>query len=254
MVDPSLLPQRFVVFCLETTGLDPTRHEIIEIGAIKVNRGSVQHEKFETLIKPLKSVPKEITSITGISQDMIDREGEALETAITDFAAFIEDLPLVAFNAEFHVAFLKNSAAQYNIFIGNPVSCALKMAQNAWPGRQSHRLVDLARDGKLSTDRPHRAFDDCMRVVFVYHAAASILGYSGFVVGEQLSEGRKQDSKMATEVGHLQAKYGVRGSVSFSVEVRHRGLHKQRLIRGPDAAVVQAKARLSSPRREERCG
>ena len=47
--------------------------------------------------------------------------------------------------------------------------------------------------------------------------------------------------EMTTKFGLLQVTQGTRGSVSFSIEVYHEGLNKHRLIRGPDAEVIQAK-------------
>jgi restriction system protein len=44
-----------------------------------------------------------------------------------------------------------------------------------------------------------------------------------------------------TEVGPLQVRQGVRGSVTYSVEVQNRGLNKHRLIRSPDPDVIKAK-------------
>jgi DNA polymerase III subunit epsilon len=175
-VNLAALPQRFVVLDLETTGLDPLRNEIIEIGAIRVNRDSDIHGTFRTLVKPVRHILKNITQINGISQDMVDREGIPLEQAIREFTAFIEDLPLVTFNAEFDMAFLRNAAKQHNVVIGNPASCALKMARLAWPGRKSYRLSDLAKDGGLSDEGTHHAPDDCRRTLIVYVAAVSILG------------------------------------------------------------------------------
>jgi len=170
------LPERFVVFDLETTGLDPEKHEIIEIGAIRVNRESVNHETFHALIKPCGGIPKKITEITGINQALLDTNGEPLEAALRQFVVFIGDLRLISFNADFDMAFLKNSTSKYSISIVNPVSCALKMSRRAWPGRRSYRLADLAKDGKLSSDGTHRALGDCQRTLIVYTAAASKLG------------------------------------------------------------------------------
>jgi DNA polymerase-3 subunit epsilon len=175
-VNLASLPQRFVVLDLETTGLDPAADEIIEIGAIRVNRDSDIHGTFTALVKPIRHIPKKITEITGISQDMVDSEGEPLGEAIREFATFIEDLPLVTFNAEFDMAFLQNAAKQHNLVIGNPASCALKMARRAWPGRKSYRLSDLAKDGGLSDAGTHRALGDCKRALIVYTAAVSKLG------------------------------------------------------------------------------
>jgi DNA polymerase III epsilon subunit-like protein len=72
-VNIQLLPPRFVVLDLETTGLDPERNEIIEIGAIRVNRDSDVHDTFRALVKPTRRIPKRITQINGISQEMVDR-------------------------------------------------------------------------------------------------------------------------------------------------------------------------------------
>ena len=170
------LPERFVVFDLETTGLDSANHEIIEIGAIRVNRDSNVHDTFQGLVRPTKRVPKKITQITGISQEMVDKDGEPLRKAMEEFSAFIGGLPLVAFNADFDMAFLQHAAKQYNLALDNPVSCALKMARRAWPGRKSYRLRDLAKDGGLSGEGAHRSLGDCKRALIVYTAAAAKLG------------------------------------------------------------------------------
>ena len=175
--DLSVLPERFVVFDLETTGLKPEAHEIIEIGAIRVNRDSDNHDTFQALIRPRKKIPKKITEITGITQDMVEKEGDSLEIALPQFLEFVGNLPLVSFNAEFDMAFLTTalSKVQAGVSVNNRVSCALKMARRAWPGRKSYRLSDLAKDGGLSSDDTHRALGDCKRAMIVYTAAAAIL-------------------------------------------------------------------------------
>ncbi|HUA86271.1 MAG TPA: 3'-5' exonuclease [Bryobacteraceae bacterium] len=170
------VPERFVVFDLETTGLDPSRHEIIEIGAIKVNRDSDVHESFQTLLRPTKRISTRVTEINGITQEMTDRDGEPAAEGIKAFLDFIGDLPLVSYNADFDMDFLRASARRHRLLFHNRATCALKMARRAWPGRESYRLSDLARDGNLSTEDAHRALGDCKRTVIVYMAAASKLG------------------------------------------------------------------------------
>jgi DNA polymerase III epsilon subunit family exonuclease len=173
------VPEHFVVFDLETTGLDPTRHEIIEVGAIRVNRESDVHDTFQCLVKPNRRIPKLVTKINGISQDMVDRDGETLEAALKDFAEFVGNLPLVSFNAEFDMAFLQASAKRHQITIDNPVCCALQLAREAWPGRGSYKLQDLATDGKLNSQSAHRALEDCRVTVLVYTAAVTKLAMKG---------------------------------------------------------------------------
>lgn len=170
------LPERFVVFDLETTGLDATKHEIIEIAAIRVNRDSTHHETIQNLVKSTKKIPKKIVELTGITQKMLDCDGEAIDESLRDFATFVGDLRLVSFNAEFDMAFLNAATAKCGMTpFNNPVSCALKMARRAWPGRKSYRLSDIAKDGNLDSKDTHRALADCQRTLTVYGAAASCL-------------------------------------------------------------------------------
>ena len=170
------LPTQFVVFDLETTGLDPSKHQIIEIGAIRVNRDSNQHDTYQKLVIAKRKLPKKIVELTGITDDLLKSDGVPLEAALKEFSDFVGELRLVSFNADFDLPFLRNAGAIHSIEFHNPTSCALKMARRAWPRRQSYRLADLARDGKLSLSNQHRALGDCERALHVYIAAASKLG------------------------------------------------------------------------------
>ena len=172
----ALLPENFIVLDLETTGFNSANDEIIEIGAIRVNLGSENHDTFSTLVKPQKKIPKKITGITGITQEMIDAEGTESKEALAGFIQFIGDLPLVTYNAEFDMAFLYSAAKKHGFAINNKYTCALKRARRAWPGRESYRLVDIAKDGKLSDEDTHRALGDCKRALIVFTAATSELG------------------------------------------------------------------------------
>lgn len=172
----SMLPEQFVVIDIETTGLDPSKHEIIEIGAVRVRRDSDKHTTFQSLIKPHEEIPKKITQITGIDQELIEKEGEDLESVLNEFVEFIGDLRLVAYNAEFDMDFLRRATEKYGLSIKNPYSCALKMARRAWPGLRSYKLSDLAGTGGLYTEGHHRTLKDCELTITVYTAAASKLG------------------------------------------------------------------------------
>lgn len=174
-VDLSILPERFVVVDLETTGLDSSKHEIVEIGAVRVNRDSDVHDTFQAFIKTRKKIPTKITAITGITQAMIEKDGVVLEEALREFCKFAGDHRLVSFNAEFDMAFLHKAAVDSGLALNNPTSCALKMARRAWPGRKSYRLVDLAKDGGLSVAGAHRALHDCRLTITVYTSAATTL-------------------------------------------------------------------------------
>jgi restriction system protein len=63
-------------------------------------------------------------------------------------------------------------------------------------------------------------------------------------LGVTLKQG--PESLMTTKFGKVQVKQGARGAMTVLLEVSHEGLHKHRLIRGPDSTVVWAKARIQA--------
>ena len=174
--DLSHLPPEFVVFDLETTGLDPHRHEIIEFGAIRVIRDSTQFPVYSSLVKPTNKIPRKITELTGITQAMVDEDGVSIETALDAFIAFIGDRPLVAYNAPFDKGFMDAalSRAGHSQRLPEP-SCALKLARRAWRGLPSYKLTALAERFGLDPRDSHRALEDCKRTVAVYIAASVAL-------------------------------------------------------------------------------
>jgi DNA polymerase III epsilon subunit family exonuclease len=171
----SFLPPQFVVLDLETTGLSPYSDEIIEIGAVKATLNSETHATFQQLVKPSRKIPKRITEITGITQKMIETEGLPVKEVLVDFFAFVGDLPVVSFNAEFDIGFLCHAAVREGLPFGNSYTCALKKARRAWPGLPSYKLIDLARMGNLTVADSHRALGDSVRALMVFTAATSVL-------------------------------------------------------------------------------
>jgi DNA polymerase III subunit epsilon len=175
--DLSMLPSQFVIYDLETTGLNCESHEIIEIGAIKATRDSNMHATFQTLVMPIGRISAKTTEITGLDRSKLKKDGIPIKEALQDFIEFIGDLPLVAYNADFDRGFLKNACEQSDLpTLRNSSYCAMKMARKAWPGRGSYKLSSLADDGNLSRDNEHRALGDCQRTLIVFVAAARKLG------------------------------------------------------------------------------
>lgn len=173
--DLSFLPSQFIIFDLETTGLNPDRHEIIEIGAVRVNRDSDNHDTFSALVKCEKKIPQKISELTGITCEMLETQGDSLEEAIEQFLNFAGDLRLVAFNAPFDYAFLSKAISRFGKKVENPLSCALDMPRRAWPNQKSYKLEKLAALGGLHTQGTHRALKDCELTLTVYCAAANKL-------------------------------------------------------------------------------
>ena len=172
----TFVPEHFVIVDLETTGLDADTHEIIELAALKVQRDPERHTTFAALVKPVHPVPRDITALTGITQAMLDHQGEPVAEVMATFLDFVGEARLVFFNAPFDCAFLSQAAKRLGRTMNNPVSCALDMARRAWPGRSSYQLVALAHSQGLETRGHHRALTDCALTLPIYCAAATQLG------------------------------------------------------------------------------
>ena len=60
----------YVAIDLETTGLDPARDAIIEVGAVTF-RGNDVIEEFTSLVNPLRDIPPFVSQLTGITDAMV---------------------------------------------------------------------------------------------------------------------------------------------------------------------------------------
>ncbi|MGN1227307.1 MAG: exonuclease domain-containing protein, partial [Christensenellales bacterium] len=109
----------YVVFDLETTGLDYSSNEILEIGAVKVRNGKII-EVFNTLCKPSQSISSFITELTGINDDMV-AFAPKFEEIVGDFFKFTRNSTLVAHNSDFDTVFLDYHASKFLYKFDNPV-------------------------------------------------------------------------------------------------------------------------------------
>lgn len=152
------LEDEFVVFDLETTGLDANENRIIEIGAIKVKNGQAG-EKFSTFVNCGVSIPQKIVELTGIKSEMLSDAPDERE-AIERFVEFCGDAVLVAHNAMFDVTFVKAALERLEIDFKFTYIDTLIVAQRMLQGIKNHRLDTLQRFFKLKNFEHHRALDD----------------------------------------------------------------------------------------------
>ena len=103
----------YVVFDLETTGFSPIQDKIIEIGAVKVERGVIT-ERFSTFVNPKIPIPFKITQLTSITDDMVV-DAETIDVVLPKFLDFIGDAVLVAHNAGFDVSFIEQNCRYQEI-------------------------------------------------------------------------------------------------------------------------------------------
>ena len=152
-----LTDNTYVVFDLETTGLDFMNEGITEIGAVKLVDGKIV-EHFTTLIKPDYKITEENTSITGITEDMV-KDAPKISSVIPDFIKFIDGSILVAHNADFDMKFIKRFAGASEFEVKNKVIDSLEVARQVLPSLRKHDLHTIA-DHFGITFNHHRALAD----------------------------------------------------------------------------------------------
>ncbi len=155
----------FVVFDVETTGLEPTVNEIIEIGAVKIVNGKIK-EQFQTLICPENEIPEEITNLTTITNDMV-KNAPSNNDAISDFYKFCENCSLVGYNVSFDFAFINNSAKKAGLYFNNQTYDAMVMAKNKLY-LPRYRLINVVEALNLTLNNAHRALADATATAEVF--------------------------------------------------------------------------------------
>ncbi|KAF1084674.1 hypothetical protein SPSYN_02453 [Sporotomaculum syntrophicum] len=155
----------FIACDLETTGLDPSNDQIIEIAFVKVLDGQIK-ETFSTLVNPGCKIPLKIKRLTGITDEQL-AVSPTLEQVTPELHRFMEQCPLVGHNIDFDHAFL---AAKLGHLPFTQYLDTLELARLVMPSAPSHSLSNLVQALKLEQKPPHRALDDALAATALFFA------------------------------------------------------------------------------------
>lgn len=155
---PYSIDDEFVIFDIETTGLDKINDAITEIGAVKMKDGKVI-DRFSTFVDPKRHIPEKITELTGITDDMVKGAPDE-EEAVSNFLDFCAKAPVVAHNAKFDTGFIKNAAKRHALEFENPIICTLILSQALLPELKKHKLNIIADYLNIENPNHHRAVND----------------------------------------------------------------------------------------------
>ena len=161
------LDDSYVVFDLETTGFSPNTCKIIEIGAVKVENGTIT-ERFSEFVNPQVPIPFKIEELTGIRDDMV-MGAETIEEILPRFMEFCEGCVMIAHNAEFDMSFIRKNCMDLDIPCDYTVGDTVAMARILLPALHRFKLDTVAKALKISLENHHRAVDDaeCTAHIFV---------------------------------------------------------------------------------------
>ncbi|MGI5865793.1 MAG: exonuclease domain-containing protein [Myxococcales bacterium] len=206
-------PQQALAFVdLETTGLDPSRHDILEIAVLRVDARSLEVlAQHDTLVAPerLEDVQPEALSVCGFSKAAWTN-AVPLREALLAIAPLLEGALVAGHNVGFDWAFLQAGFARAGLTLPRVDYHRLDTASLAWPLVTSGELSSLSLDGLatlfgLERPRPHRALADARCALEVARRLAERMRIGGRVTAlavdereiceallSRLEQGRKQ--------------------------------------------------------------
>ncbi len=172
----NLLEDTFVVFDTETTGFYAGSDQLIEIGAVKIKNGKIL-DRFDELIDPKRPIPKKITELTEITDEMV--KGCASEEEVCQrFLKWAEDYPMVAHNAKFDISFMKAACTKYKLGdFDKTVLDTMSIARIIYPEWPNHKLQTLTKklDVPWDEDKHHRADYDAEGTAIAFYKMSKTL-------------------------------------------------------------------------------
>ena len=157
-----------VALDIETTGLDPQKDAIIEIGAVRFTVNRVEDE-WSTLINPGRKIPPFITQLTGITDHMV-LEAPPIQRVLPELHEFVEDLPILGHNVGFDLSFLR----RHGLFRGNETLDTYEIASVLLPSAGRYNLGSLGQALNILLPASHRALDDARVTSAVYRSLYEI--------------------------------------------------------------------------------
>jgi DNA polymerase-3 subunit epsilon/ATP-dependent DNA helicase DinG len=202
-----------VAIDIETTGLDPKKDAIIEIGAVRFS-GNVIEEEWSSLINPGRPIPPFIIQLTGIHNEMV-AQAPFIQEVYEDLVDFAGDMPLVGHNISFDLGFLKRRGG---LATNKPVD-TYEMAAILLPTAERYNLGALSERLGIEIPSAHRALDDARathRLFLQLFEIAQTLPVDLLSEILQLSDGLRWDGllpfKMALKAAAQQPVKARRGS------------------------------------------
>lgn len=153
--------ENIIVFDVESTGVDVTEDEIIQIAAIKLNKKGEVVDKFEKFLKNKKPV-KDSYYVHGFSDEMLQRIGEDKEKVLKEFVEYSKDSIIVGHNVQYDINILCSELERSNL--GNPkfktFYDTLDIYRRFYPGNINYKLENLSKVYDTKHKPSHDAMDD----------------------------------------------------------------------------------------------
>jgi DNA polymerase III subunit epsilon len=150
----------YAIVDIETTGGSATTEKITEI-AIYLHDGEKITGEFASLINPERNIPYFITSLTGITNEMVEKSPRFYEIAKT-IVELTEGRTFVAHNARFDYSFIRQEFKSLGFDFKRNILDTVTLSRKLYPGFRSYSLGNLCKDMNITINGRHRAAGDAL--------------------------------------------------------------------------------------------
>ena len=173
-VPKCLMGRTFTVLDIETTGLSYINGDkITEIGAVRVVDGKIV-DKFQTLINPQKKISAEITSLTGIDDEMV-KDKPTIDKIIPDLFKYADGSIIVGHNLDFDYKFIKYFAKESGYIFKNDGIDTCSFARAVVPRLKNYKLNTVCEKFGIEFLH-HRALSDAHATAKLFIELVGIKG------------------------------------------------------------------------------
>lgn len=156
----------YAIVDIETTGGNAAGSSITEV-AIRIFDGKEVIDCFDTLIRPERHIPRYITALTGIDEELVD-DSPAFDEVAGDILAYLKGRIFVAHNVNFDYSFIKYYLEEAGYTYRAPKLCTVRMARKIKPGLRSYSLGNLCQALDIALENRHRAGGDVDATVILF--------------------------------------------------------------------------------------
>lgn len=150
-----------IVFDVESTGVDVTEDEIIQIAAIKINKQGEIIDRFEKLLKNKKTVGNSYY-VHGFSDEKLAKEGEDKDKVLREFVEYSKGSIIVGHNVQYDINILSSELRRADL--GKPKFKSfydtLDIYRRFYPGERNYKLENLSNIYETKHKPSHDAMDD----------------------------------------------------------------------------------------------
>lgn len=189
----------FVVFDIETTGLNAETDRITEIGAVKVHSNKIV-DTFSSFVNPGIPIPEFITKLTGISDETV-QDAPDIAAVLPRFLEFCEGAVLVAHNANFDTGFIRVNARRLGVELKHAVLDTLQLCRNLFPQLGRYKLNIVAKHLGVKLENHHRAVDDSTATAHIFIKCVEMMKEKGVATVDDIQgvfSGKEDYTKAST--------------------------------------------------------